>query len=539
MTLGVCASTSIWLGVSYVEQKNAKAEFDFEAEEIFETITTSLSSYEEILTTVKAFFMASSEVTLEEWDLFLGKLQYQTYSPGLQGIAYVERIRSAKDYEALKARLALHGMSDYRIRPEGIRDEYFPVVYLHPLDDRNKKAIGYDIYSETTRKNAIESARKNESASITRRITLVQEGKEDRQSGLLMMIPLFTYERIGKQDAAKELDGIIDGVIRMDDFVNALISPEIFESMRLVIYDHEVSEENKLFDSHKDAKENVPLTRFSSMISPDVYGQKWIITLDGQPAAKFLPLFFGEKSKNINLLILLTGYVFSLLGFYLTRDLQVTAKLKREKIADSILMKADLNIIMRQEESLLKFRDKSEYLFVCIIDIEDSTKITAKLSGPQSALFYSTFHNHMGKIIDSHEGTIVKTMGDAILYYFKAPNPPSKNHCFQALNCCLDLIKRNRDLNRMLSGKALPKINYRVSAVYGSVMSASKNNINDIFGATVNRCSKMNHYAKTNGVVVSEEIRELIMNEPIYKIKKISGAMIDEHGNVLYHVSVA
>ena len=190
-------------------------------------------------------------------------------------------------------------------------------------------------------------------------------------------------------------------------------------NMHLKIYDQEASEENILFDSHKNGQHKAFPVRFDHSTTLEIYDQDWIVTLEGQPAANYLPLFYGGKSKTINLIVLLVGCVLSLLAFYLTRAFVTTTRLRKEKAADAIAIKGDMDIIRRQEESLLKFTDNSEYVVVCIVDIQDSTLITSKLSEPATAQLYSTFDQIMSAIIISHGGTIVKSMGDAILYYLR------------------------------------------------------------------------------------------------------------------------
>ena len=539
LILGFVATSFVWSVLNYTEHKNAKAEFNFEAERIHQLITKRISSYEGLLIGVKSFFMASKEVSLEEWQIYFDKLRFENHFPGLQGIGYVQHLSSEKDVDELKTLLQTYGMADYRIKPEGVRNEYFPVVFLTPLDHRNEKAIGFDIYSESIRRNSIESARNRESTSITRKITLVQEGDKNIQSGLLMNVPFFTNERIDKQNLPRELDGIINAVIRMDDFVTELLEPEILMNMHLKIYDQEASEENILFDSHKNGQHKAFPIRFDHSTTLDIYDQDWIVTLEGQPAANYLPLFYGGKSKTINIIVLLVGCVLSVLAFYLTRAFVTTTRLRKERAADAIAIKGDLDIIRRQEESLLKFTDNSEHVVVCIVDIQDSTLITSKLSEPAAAQLYSTFDQVMSDVIIRHGGTIVKSMGDAILYYFKASYPPSKNDYMSAIDCCLDMIDSNEALNSRLSKKSFPKINYRISAVYGSVMFASKNDVHDIFGSTVNQSSKINRFAKTNGLVISEEIHDLIKNQQTYKTEKTKDAVRVEYGHGVYHVSKA
>ncbi len=537
LIIGLAVTAFIWSLLDYTERKNAKAEFDFEAERIHQLIGKRISSYEGLLTGVKAFFMASKEVSLQEWDIYFEKLQFENHYPGLQGIGYIQHVSTKKDIDKLKARLRTYGMADYKIKPEGDRTDYFPVVFLEPLNHRNEKAIGYDIYSETIRRNAIESARSREATSITRKITLVQENDKNIQSGLLMNIPFFTNERIDKQDLPREIDGIINAVIRMDDFITSLIEPAVLENMHMVIHDQHESDENILFDSHKNEKHKGFPARFKHTKTLDIYDQKWIVTLEGQPAANYLPLFYGGKSKNINLVVLLVGFAMSMLGFYLSRGLITTARLRVEKQADALSLKIDKDIIKRQEQSLLKFKDNSEYLVVCIIDIQDSTLITSQLSEHETAELYSTFDKVMNQIILKHGGTVVKSMGDAILYYFNASPSPSKDDYMTAIDCCLDMTTANEVLNDSLNHAKTHHINYRISAVYGSVMSASKNDIQDIFGSTVNRCSKINRYSRTNGVVVSHEIYELVKNEKAYQLEKAGDNIRSEYGDGVYHIS--
>lgn len=539
LILGLIATGVIWTTLSYIEQKNAKAEFEFEAERIHQLIIKRISSYEGLLTGVKSFFMASKEVSLQEWDIYFDKLQFQNHYPGLQGIGYIQQVSTKKDIDELKERLLTYGMADYKIKPSGDRLEYFPVVFLEPLNHRNIKAIGYDIYSEKIRRNAIESARAREATSITRKIILVQEDAKNIQSGLLMNIPFFTDERIDKQHLPRELDGIINAVIRMDDFITALIEPEVLAKMHMVIYDQQQSDKNILFNSHKKSKHKDFLPRFEHSKTLDIYDQKWIVSLEGEPVANYLPLFYGGKSKTINLIVLLVGFVLSVLGYYLTRSFATTSRLRKEKLADAISLKSDMDIIRRQEESLLKFKDDSDYVVVCIIDIKDSTLITSQLSEHEAAELYSTFDQVMSRIIISHGGTIVKSMGDAILYYFKASSTPSKSEQLPAIDCCLEMSRANAELNNNLNHGKHHQINYRISAVYGSVMSASKNDIHDIFGSTVNRCSKINRFSKTNGLVISQEIYESLKNDIGYQIDKVDDDVRSEYGDGVYHITKA
>ncbi len=64
--------------------------------------------------------------------------------------------------------------------------------------------------------------------------------------------------------------------------------------------------------------------------------------------------------------------------------------------------------------------------------------------------------------------------------------------------------------------------NYRLSATYGLVRIAkiSTSSVNDIFGATVNRCSKINYAALKNGLVIGSEFYDAVKFFDEYDFKE-------------------
>ncbi len=77
---------------------------------------------------------------------------------------------------------------NYTIQPPGEREEYTPIVYLEPLDERNQRAIGYDMFSEPTRHLAMARARDTGEPALSGKVVLVQEIDQDVQYGFLLDI---------------------------------------------------------------------------------------------------------------------------------------------------------------------------------------------------------------------------------------------------------------------------------------------------------------------------------------------------------------
>ena len=49
------------------------------------------------------------------------------------------------------------GLADFKVWPDYPRDEYHAIIYLQPADHRNQRAIGYDMFTESVRREAMEA----------------------------------------------------------------------------------------------------------------------------------------------------------------------------------------------------------------------------------------------------------------------------------------------------------------------------------------------------------------------------------------------
>jgi CheY-like chemotaxis protein len=178
----------------------------------------------------------------------------------------------------------------------------------------------------------------------------------------------------------------------------------------------------------------------------------------------------------------------------------------------------DFNLSLNNDQ--ITFINYTHSYCVCIIDIVNSTGITSEISGSdQIRKYYSTFLNTMASIIKNHNGRVIKNAGDCLIYYFpKTVNSTNTSSFQDALNCGLAMIESNYTLNVNLNKNGLPTINYRISGNYGIVELATSTNSNnaDLFGPTVNICSKINHLAQPNEMVIYKDLHEVIKKAPYY-----------------------
>lgn len=190
-------------------------------------------------------------------------------------------------------------------------------------------------------------------------------------------------------------------------------------------------------------------------------------------------------------------------------------------------------IISQQEDLLLRFSDRTEDACVCFVDIKGSTRVCAGLSDDEAASLYATFINSMAAVVGRHGGTVVKNVGDALLFYFPAGKP------LDALRCGMDMCESRGDLCASLQKAGLPPVDYRVSSTLGpvSVATVSTSETRDIFGSAVNACSKINSFARPNGLVIGQELHEKVSGAEGFSFERGADFHISDNQDLaIYHV---
>ncbi len=130
------------------------------------------------------------EVSLPEFRRYVDRLRIQELYPGVQGIGFARAI-TPEELPSTVARMRLYDPG-FEIWPEGEREFYSAIVFLEPPDTKNVAAIGFDMFSEPIRRDAMERARDRGRRATSARVELVQEIEDDDlQPGFLIYVPVY------------------------------------------------------------------------------------------------------------------------------------------------------------------------------------------------------------------------------------------------------------------------------------------------------------------------------------------------------------
>jgi PAS domain S-box-containing protein len=205
------------------------------------------------------------------------------------------------------------GFPDYTVRPEGERDVYTAIIFLEPFDARNQRAFGYDMFSESIRRAAMERARDTNTVSISNKVTLVQETEQDVQAGFLMYVPVYKHgmpiNSVEERRAA--LTGYVYSPFRIKNLIQGIF-PEPLDDIDFEIFDGvEVSSSTLMYDSDESGRgldeEAEPM--FFDYRTIDLYCHQWTLYFATTPSFELVSAQFESWG------ILAAGMVISLLAF--------------------------------------------------------------------------------------------------------------------------------------------------------------------------------------------------------------------------------
>lgn len=178
---------------------------------------------------------------------------------------------------------------------------------------------------------------------------------------------------------------------------------------------------------------------------------------------------------------------------------------------------------------VVNFLETSQNYCVCLVDIVNSTEISASLTQQKLSKYYEIFLNSMAQIVESFGGFVIKNIGDSLLFYFPDSSDASKGYDFRnCLECSLKMIEEHDNINEILKKQKLPSLDYRISADYGevSIMETNNSSTIDVFGNPVNMCTKINHIAEKNAIVIGSDLYRTVKKINDYEYNMINSCSI-------------
>ncbi len=290
--------------VRSAEEAQLRERFSLAASERISRIQERLDGQLKELDAVQRFFGNSHEVTLSEFQGFVGPLLGDTLV-----YSWVPRVMGS-ERERFESRVRAEGMAGFAIRdlkgdglvPSPPRDEYFP-VYYSVTSRIDQVPLGMDLNSSPQRRAAIAKARKTHGVTVTERVRVM--GVVEREaSGVVMLAPV--YDGNLPKDSA--LRGFVVSVLSLNLEMEAAIAPDNLANLVMRVSDvSEDGHEQLIYQSAEVPESDLRLRRVVR------FGDRQYL-LEVVPSAAFLagPPLSSAKLVAISGLaftFLLAGYL--------------------------------------------------------------------------------------------------------------------------------------------------------------------------------------------------------------------------------------
>jgi two-component sensor histidine kinase len=280
------------------EDQRAEAQLRAQASAIASALEQRANASSAYLRAGAALLAMLDEVPASRFRRFVSELRLDADYRGAEGIGWAMVVRPG-EVGAFNALVTEQAPGNRALHPEfdGTQPYAVPVTFLQPDTERNRRAIGYDMFSDPVRRTAMIEAERTARPTASGKVALRQEGGGD-QPGFLIYMPVFDAIATGRV-----LKGYIYSPFNAQDFLAAALELERPGPVGIRLYDREKTEENLIArisqEGNVGATHSMPVT---------VANHRWVLEVAAPPAEtlsglSMLTLIFGLLVASLLMLL--------------------------------------------------------------------------------------------------------------------------------------------------------------------------------------------------------------------------------------------
>lgn len=245
---------TLWLayGEKQRDIRDALHGFTMETVKIAGSIQTQLEQCERLIRAFQSVFLASDQVTADEYARAYQNMQTNTeVRIGLLALAYAQR----------------------QVKPDG---DHFPTLLFAPQPG-NEAIRGLDVATQPMNLEALLRSRDSNQVAMSAPFRLVQSGNGNKHSdGFILRLPVYAAGQVPTSvDARRQaLVGSIGASFRIDDLLGAAIPRDPIALADVTINDLTDGEPRTLFARHFDAPASLP----AHVVKVQFGGRLWSVT---------------------------------------------------------------------------------------------------------------------------------------------------------------------------------------------------------------------------------------------------------------------
>ena len=304
------------------EQARLRAVFDANARQAAGRIEQRIANYEQMLRGVQGLLSADTGIDRLGFEAYVDTVMAGPDAAGLQSVAF-SMLVGPQELADFIGHQRMTGHSEFTVRPEGVRDMYAPIILVAPDSVANRKVIGFDSLSNTTRRAAMLQARDSGNATLTALVQLRVDAGDELKPGCLIYLPVYRKGASVNSVAERRANAIgwVRAAFRVGDLMSTLYGEQ---SPGLVVRVHDGADTSSASlmyrsdspgDGGADNDEAIAHARFRAQEYVTLAGHTWTVQLNS------LPEFERVHERNASTVILVAGALLSLLLGVITHQL--------------------------------------------------------------------------------------------------------------------------------------------------------------------------------------------------------------------------
>lgn len=204
--------------------QRAETRFVAQSERLSRDIKERSLLYEQALLQGKVVFETLGELDAAAWRRYTREIQVTRRYPGMQGFGFITVFDDDQLAQHINSQ-RMRGNGEYKVHPQGKRDEYSAVIYLDAPAHVQDVSIGYDMLTDAERQDAMHRARDSGSITVSKRVLLANRTNKTESPGFIMFAPVYkdgasTYTVSERRDA---LTGYVFATFVAEAFMDSVV----------------------------------------------------------------------------------------------------------------------------------------------------------------------------------------------------------------------------------------------------------------------------------------------------------------------------
>ena len=331
--------------------------FEDATKRVFAEIDNRLDAYIAMLHGGAGLFAGSTQVEFREFRAYVERLELGKRYPGVQGVGF-SRFVPDRDRAHIEQVIREY-KPDFTYWARGIADELHAIIFLEPESEENIYALGFNMFSEPVRREAMVRARDSGMPAASGRVRLVQDDiTQSNHPGFLMYEPVYRTGAVPStvEERRAQLLGFVYSPFQTDVLLRNIPAPDDAAVISYEVYDRTDKEPSLLYSSVPGAPETGPY-RESTM---SVAGREWLVVF------RALPALTVHGPPRVDFVLAAVGIALSVLLCGVTRDM-VKARIIAERKTEEL----------RASEEALRAANRSKDEFLAIVSHELRTPLNA------------------------------------------------------------------------------------------------------------------------------------------------------------------